>query len=188
MEADSSLEGGMSRLLAFGSWRNEWARVQGWGLREAAVDFQEISETGRRFSVPSLLSNCCQPSQSDPNARSTILLGRKPRHCRHSRCGRQKLLRSGRRPGRGHGSPPLQEPLASSPRHGSSIWRSLNGPKRDPGVRVSSDHLAPLWSGPRLSAHAQTPASSFPIGRLPAKAKVTSQSQSVVFFCFFFIN
>ena len=38
-----------------------------------------------------------------------------------------------------------QEVFASSPRHGWYIWRSLNGPKWDPGVRASSDHLAPLW-------------------------------------------
>lgn len=38
-----------------------------------------------------------------------------------------------------------QELRASSPRHGWYIWRSLNGPKWDPGVRASSDHLAPLW-------------------------------------------
>lgn len=31
------------------------------------------------------------------------------------------------------------------PRHGWYIWRSLNGPKRDPGVRESPGHLSPLW-------------------------------------------
>lgn len=57
-----------------------------------------------------------------------------------------------------------QERFASSPRHGWYIWRSLNGPKWDPGVRASSDHLAPLWSGLWVSVHTQLAASSPVIG------------------------
>lgn len=131
-------------------------RFQGWGLGDSAVDVQEIVYLKL---VLQLLST--RPVRSERTPLRYLGLNAPTLPWQH--CGRQKLLRRGRRPGKGHGSSP-QEPLASSPRHGSSIWRSLNGPKRDPGVRASSDHLAPLWSGLRRSAHTQTPASLFLIG------------------------
>lgn len=71
-----------------------------------------------------------------------------------------------------------QELFASSPRHGWYIWTSLNGPKWDPGVRASSYHLAPLWSGLWVSVQTQ-PAASLPlIGWMLSKPRNSSQSET----------
>lgn len=50
----------------------------------------------------------------------------------------------------------IKKALASSGRHGWYICRSLKGPKWDPGVRASSDHLAPLWAMELCSNSAST--------------------------------
>ena len=55
------------------------------------------------------------------------------------------------------------------PRHGWYIWRSLNGPKRDPGVRESPVHLSPLWLLSFWNSHwlsLTEPGSSKPIREL----------------------
>lgn len=73
-----------------------------------------------------------------------------------------------------------QEPLASSARHGWYIWRSLNGPKWDPGVRASFDHLAPLWSGPQVFVQTQPTASPLLMGRMLKEPGNCSQSHTLL--------